>query len=182
MKLIVGLGNPGAKYKNTRHNLGFMVVDGFAKSEGLAWRYNQDLLCYYFKSSDFILIKPSTYMNKSGESVRLVSNFYKIEPKDILAVHDDLDLEFGKIRFVFDSSSAGHKGVESLIESLGGYEFGRLRVGIARPPDGVDPEKYVLEEFTPKEQQELPSLISRSLEAVKSYIEFGIEAAMNRYN
>src|SRR3989344_6002632 len=97
MKLIVGLGNPGAKYKNTRHNLGFMVVDGFAKSEGLAWRYNQDLLCYYFKSSDFILIKPSTYMNKSGESVRLVSNFYKIEPKDILAVHDDLIWNLAKL-------------------------------------------------------------------------------------
>src|SRR3989344_2363838 len=145
MKLIVGRGNPGAKYKNTRHNLGFMVVDNFAKGEGVSWRYNQDLLCYYFKSSDFILIKSSTYMNKSGESVRLVSNFYKIEPKDILAIHDDLDLEFGKIRLSLESTSAGHKGVESLIESLGNYEFRRLRVGIGRSSEGVDPEKYVLE-------------------------------------
>ena len=182
MKLIVGLGNPGDKFKSTRHNLGFMVVDDLAASLGLSWRYSQDLMGYFIKTSEYVLAKPSIYMNRSGETVRHMSNFYKILPKDILAIHDDLDLEFGKIRFVFDSSSAGHKGVESLIESLGGYEFGRLRVGIARPPDGVDPEKYVLEEFTPKEQQELPSLISRSLEAVKSYIEFGIEAAMNRYN
>ena len=198
MKLIVGLGNPEAKYKNTRHNLGFMVVDSFAKSGGLSWRYSQDFLCYYLKSSDFVLVKPSTYVNKSGESVRLISNFYKIEPKDILAVHDDLDLEFGKIRLSFDSTSAGHKGVESLIEGLGGFDFARLRIGIGHPSrnapaddkslvgktDGEpsSAEKYVLEDFNEGEQSELSLVIEKAISAVESYIDIGIEATMNKFN
>lgn len=182
MRFIVGLGNPGTKYKNTRHNLGFMVVDSFAKSEEFGWRYSQDLLCYYFKSADFILIKPSTYMNKSGESIRLVSNFYKIEPKDILAIHDDLDLEFGKIRLSFDATSAGHKGVESLIESLGGFDFARLRVGIGRPLENIDAEKFVLEDFDKSQESRLPAIMDKAISAVKSYIDVGIEATMNKYN
>ena len=163
MKLIVGLGNPGTKYKNTRHNLGFMVIDRFVKDKGLSWRYSQDFLCHHSKSSNFVVIKPSTYMNKSGESVRKVLTFYEIESKDILAVHDDIDLEFSKIRLVFGSLSAGHKGVESTIASLGGFDFGRLRVGVGRPPpeasdDKVDAEKYVLENFT----QEKPTPVSHN--------------------
>lgn len=181
MKLIVGLGNPGAKFKNTRHNIGFMVVEAFAKESGLSWRYSADFMGFFIKSQEFVLLKPSTFMNKSGESVKNVLHFFKIDKKDILAIHDDLDLEFGKIRISFDSSSAGHKGVESLIESLGGFDFARLRIGINKPA-GVDPEKYVLEEFMPEEQIKLPDLITRAGEGIRSYLESGIEATMNRFN
>ena len=97
MKLIAGLGNTGPKYKNNRHNLGFILVDSFVKSQGLSWRYGADFMCYWLKSNKFLVIKPTTYMNKSGASVKAVSGFYKIEIKNILVVHDDLDLDFGKI-------------------------------------------------------------------------------------
>jgi len=200
MKLIVGLGNPGQKYKNTRHNLGFVIVDSFAMDHKLAWQYSSDFMCYFIKAKleknidekpgDFVLVKPSTYMNKSGESVLAVANFYKIDGKDILVIHDDLDLEFGKIRLLFERSSAGHKGVESVIESLGGYEFGRLRVGIDSPrsaggaghPENIDPEKYVLEEFPDKGQEKLKEVIAKCQQALESYIDLGLEATMNRFN
>ena len=198
MKLIVGLGNPGDKFKSTRHNLGFMVVDALVASEGLSWRYSQDLMGYFIKTSEYVLAKPSIYMNRSGETVRHMSNFYKIEPKDILAVHDDLDLDFGKIRLSFDSTSAGHKGVESLIEGLGGFDFARLRIGIGHPSrnapaddkslvgksDGEpsSAEKYVLEDFNEGEQSELSLVIEKAISAVESYIDIGIEATMNKFN
>jgi PTH1 family peptidyl-tRNA hydrolase len=195
------LGNPGAKYKNTRHNLGFVIVDSFAMDHKLAWRYSSDFMCYFIKAKlekniderpgDFVLVKPSTYMNKSGESVLAISNFYKIDGKDILVIHDDLDLEFGKVRLSFERSSAGHKGVESVIESLGGFEFGRLRVGIGSPrlrlgeaghPQNFDPEKYVLEEFSEEEQEKLKEVITKCQRALESYIDLGLEATMNRFN
>jgi len=201
MKLIVGLGNPGAKYKNTRHNLGFMIVDSFAKNHKLSWRYSSDFMCYFIKAKleqnidespgDFVLVKPSTYMNKSGESVLAVAKFYKVSGKDILVIHDDLDLEFGKIRLSFERSSAGHKGVESVIEGLGGYEFARFRVGIDSPrlrlgeaghPENIDPEKYVLEEFSEEEQGELKEVIAKCEQALESYIDLGLETTMNRFN
>src|SRR3989344_4458117 len=133
MKLIVGLGNPGEKFKNNRHNVGFMVVDAFAKHVELSWRYSADLMCYFVKWSNYVLCKPAIYMNKSGEAIRAVSLFYKISHKEVLVVHDDLDLDFGKVRLSFNGTSAGHHGVESTIESLGSMDFGRLRVGIGHP-------------------------------------------------
>lgn len=181
MKLIVGLGNPGTKYENTRHNLGFTVADSFARSQGLMWRISRDWVCYFAKTNEYVVIKPSTFMNKSGEAVRPVADFFKIDAKDILVIHDDLDLPFGKIRISFDSMSAGNKGVESVIESLAGPDFARLRIGINHPGKG-DPEKYVLEEFTIDEEKKLPLVVERSIEAVKSYLSDGIQAAMNRFN
>jgi len=188
MKLIVGLGNPGSKYQNNRHNLGFMVADSFAKSSGLSWRVSRDLLCYFAKNTEFVLIKPTTFMNRSGEAVRSVAAFYKIDLHNILVVHDDLDLSFGRIRMSFDSMSAGHRGVESVIESLSGPDFARLRVGIDSPrigvgePKGVDPEKYVLEDFSKEEMAKLPGVIKRCQEAIHSYLSDGIQATMNRFN
>lgn len=181
MKLIAGLGNPGTKYANARHNLGFMVVDAFAKSEGQMWRISKDWICYFIKASDYLLIKPSTFMNKSGEAVRSVAQFFKIDGGDILIVHDDLDLPFGKIRISFDSLSAGHKGVESMIESLSGPDFTRLRVGIGRPKKG-DPQKYVLEDFSNAQMVKLPQIIKKSQEAIRSFLSDGIHATMNRFN
>src|SRR3989344_2002352 len=188
MKLIIGLGNPGIKYKNTRHNLGFMVVDSFAKNNGLSWRYNPDWICYFAKTDEFVVVKPSTFMNKSGEAVREVINFFKINPGDVLAIHDDLDLDFGKLRISHDSQSAGHRGVDSVIESLGTFEFSRLRIGVGHPKrtggDGqqTDPEKYVLENFTDDEQKKLPEIIKICEEAISAYLASGVEATMNQFN
>ena len=188
MKLIIGLGNPGIKYKNTRHNLGFLVVDSFAKNNGLSWRYNPDWICYFAKTDEFAVIKPSTFMNKSGEATREVLNFFNIDPKNVLAIHDDLDLDFAKIRISHDSQSAGHRGVNSLIEGLGTFEFSRLRIGIGHPnqkEEGdkqTDPEKYVLENFTDEEQKKLPAIIKTCEEAIAAYLASGVEATMNQFN
>ncbi len=181
MKLIAGLGNPGSKYQNTRHNVGFIVVDAFAKRVGLLWKVEKDLLCYLAKNRELVLIKPTTFMNKSGEAVRSAANFFKIEPPDILVIHDDLDLPFGKIRISFDSVSAGHKGVQSAIESLGGSDFARLRIGIGKGDKGEE-EKYVLEGFSPEEKRDLDGLIGRCCEAISSYLDEGIHATMNKFN
>lgn len=181
MKLIAGLGNPDTKYQNTRHNLGFLVVDYFAYDEGLSWQKSLDWICHFAKSKEFVVIKPTTFMNKSGEAVREVASFFKIEPEAILIVHDDLDLPFGKLRLSFDGMSAGHKGVESTVESLGSDDFARLRVGIDHP-EVIDPEKYVLEEFNDEEKKRLPKVLSNSCEAIRSFIKDGIQATMNRFN
>ena len=191
MKLIVGLGNPGAQYKNTRHNIGFMAIDNFAKNLSVEWKYSPDWVCYFIKKADYLLIKPKTFMNSSGNAAKAVVNFYKINLKEILVIHDELDLDFGKIRLSFDSTSAGHKGVESVIKRVGSFEFARLRIGIGSPrktldeinqPTGVDGEKYVLENFSKKEQVELPKIIKQSQQAIESYIDEGISATMNRFN
>ena len=187
MKLIVGLGNPGSKYQNNRHNLGFRIADAFTKSNGLLWRVSRDLLCYFAKTSEFVLIKPTIFMNKSGEAVRSVAAFYKIDSKDILIIHDDLDLPFSKIRMSYDSMSAGHNGVESVIESLSGPDFARLRVGISHPREvgksaNMDASAYVLENFTKDEERKLKGVIMLSISAINSYLADGIQAAMNRFN
>lgn len=181
MKLIIGLGNPGIKYKNTRHNLGFMLVDSFAKNNGLSWRYNPDWICYFAKTEEFVVVKPSTFMNKSGEAVREVLNFFKINLGDVLAIHDDLDLDFGKLRISHDSQSAGHRGVDSVIAGLGTFEFSRLRIGIGKGGN-KDAEKWVLEEFEKEEKEKLGEIIQKAQEAIKSFISSGVEATMNQFN
>lgn len=182
MKLIAGLGNPDKKYQKNRHNLGFMVVDSFTKDEGLAWQINRDLMSYYAKKDiDYVVTKPLIFMNKSGEAVGAVCQFYKIEARDVLVVHDDLDLPFGKIRLSYNSLSAGHRGVESVIEGLSTLEFSRLRVGIGSST-GIDPEKYVLENFTAGEEGKLGDIMATCREAIRSYLKDGIEATMNRFN
>lgn len=181
MKLIVGLGNPGEKYRGTRHNLGYLVLDAFAKSKALSWRYSSEWLGFYTKTEEFVLLKPSTFMNRSGESVRPAVNFFKIENRNTLIVHDDLDLELGKIRISFDSSSAGHNGVESIIGAFGNAEFARLRVGIGKAPKGKG-EEYVLKKFTSEEEKKLPDVIQKATEAINTYLDSGIEATMNSFN
>src|SRR3990172_2918983 len=118
MKLIVGLGNPGAKYSKNRHNLGFMVVDQFATEESMSFKIDRDLMCELSRGRQVVIIKPTTFMNQSGNSVKATADCFKVDNKDILVVHDDLDLELGKIRIAFDGSSAGHKGLESVIKAL----------------------------------------------------------------
>lgn len=188
MKLIAGLGNPDKKYSKTRHNLGYMVLDYFARENGLSWKYSQDWMCYFIKTRRYILIKPTTYMNKSGESVLSVSNYFKIDPDDVLIVYDDVDLPFGKMRLAVNGVSAGHHGLDSMIESLSTVDFGRLRVGIDRPNSkeakgkNLETADYVLEEFSHDQKKELPEVLLRSVDALNSYLDDGIEATMNRFN
>ncbi|HSX18805.1 MAG TPA: aminoacyl-tRNA hydrolase [Candidatus Saccharimonadales bacterium] len=192
VKLIVGLGNPGIKYAKNRHNVGFMVVEAFASVFGVEWRYSQDWVCHFAKSEEYILVKPSTYMNESGEAVRAVANYFSVKSGDVLIVHDEVDLEFGKIRLTFNGSSAGHHGVESVNKSLGTQDFARLRIGVGRPsageaglrndkpPIGVD--RYVLADFTEDEQAKLADIIAKCGDAIKSYLAEGIVATMNKFN
>jgi|SRR3989344_299799 len=187
MKLIVGLGNLGAKYANNRHNIGFMAADAIASNHGLSFKIDKDLMCFVAKTPEFVLICPTTFMNASGESVRAVCDYFEIESKDVLTIHDELDLEFGKIRLSFGGSSAGHRGIESVIKGLSGGDFARLRVGVGRSTpsasDGeISGEKYVLSDFSDTQKQELPKIIDMCVEAVKSYLSDGLEATMNKFN
>ena len=152
MRLVVGLGNPGEKYKNTRHNAGFIILDQFASTYGFSWEEDKKFQCLKYQKGDVLHIKPQAFMNESGEVVSSVSRFYKIPPENILVVHDDVDLDFGQIKFQKDKSSAGHRGIESIIEKLGTSNFWRFRVGIGRSANSNLPtEEWVLQEFTPDE-------------------------------
>lgn len=184
MKLIVGLGNPGAKFKNNRHNIGFMVADIFAIEQGVSWRYNKDWICYFAKTKEYVLMKPATYMNESGEAVKAVCEYFGVDSKNVLVMHDEVDLEFGKIRLSFDGSSAGHHGVESINKSLATEEFARLRVGVGRPAkeDKIGVDKYVLADFSEEQKKGLPDVIAKCEEAIKSYLDEGIGATMNKFN
>lgn len=181
MKLIVGLGNPGTKFKNNRHNIGFMVVRVFAVEQGLSWKKSRDLMCYLVKTRRFVLARPTTYMNESGESVRALATYYKIDPNDVLVIYDELDLPFGKIRLSFGGSPAGHHGIESVVRGLATGDFTRLRVGISHP-EGANGAKHVLDDFTSEEKAKLPEVVAKCQEAIMSYLDDGLEATMNRFN
>jgi len=157
MKLIVGLGNPGKKYENTRHNAGFHFV-GAIKGDLEGTR--RDAL--FFKNSSFI--------NESGKEVRKTISYYKIPLEDVLVVHDDFDLELGRFRIQFGRSSAGHKGVQSVIDELGSKDFWRLRVGVGHPSVGVEANDYVLEHFSPQEQEILDSLYPQILVTIEDWL------------
>jgi len=159
MKLIVGLGNPEEKYKNNRHNVGFMLVDAFATKLGINWSTSSKLNSLVAVSGDLVLAKPQTFMNKSGTSVSKVKNFYKVEPSNIFVVHDDLDLELGVVKKQFGAGSAGHHGVEDIIEKLGTKEFWRIRIGIGRPQSEYnDPTAYVLQDFSSGELAQIQKI------------------------
>ncbi len=187
MRLVAGLGNPGFKYRFSRHNLGYVIIDSFVKNIGLSWKYSPDWVCFYTKDQNTVFVKPSTFMNNSGVAIAAVANFYNIKKEDILVVCDDVDLPFGKTRLAFDGLSAGHKGIDSIIKNLGGVEFGKLRVGIGRPETSggkpvMEVADYVLLDFSEGEKGNLPMVISRAEAAMSSYLADGVEATMNRFN
>ena len=164
MKLIVGLGNPGAKYEMTRHNIGFLIVDRVAQKLGIEIskdKFKGKFNKKNYNAEEIVLLKPFTYMNLSGESVLPASKFFKIEPKDILVIHDELDIEFGKIKFKKGGGLAGHNGLKSIAASLSKQEFNRLRVGIGRPITRVSIADYVLQRFSNEEEAELDYLIEK---------------------
>lgn len=185
MKAIFGLGNPGVHYQWSRHNIGFQVVDRLAeKYHILVCTKRFKALCGkgWIDTKEVVLAKPMTFMNRSGEAVRKAVNFFHVDMKDLIVVHDDLDLPFGRLRFKRRGGDGGHQGVRSIIESLNGNAFLRLRVGIGRPPKGVDPAEYVLEPLDAIQQFDLDKILSQAAESLRVMLLEGIEAAMNRYH
>ncbi|MCG9479248.1 MAG: aminoacyl-tRNA hydrolase [Actinomycetia bacterium] len=184
MILIIGLGNPGVQYNRTRHNIGFMAVARFAEGRKVSSysKFNADMLKLNCCQQEILLAKPLTYMNRSGSSVSAILNHYGPEISQMLVIQDDLDIEFGKIRFKSGGSTAGHKGLESIVASTGSKEFHRLRIGIGRPPGTRDPADYVLQPFGKKEARELVFVLQDTVEAIEAYIEHGLNYVMNKYN
>lgn len=189
MKLIVGLGNPGRSYAANRHNIGFICLRHFARNQGIKFNQKKGLARIgtgTAAGNKVVLARPQTYMNNSGQSVsRLVSKF-KVNPEDLLVIHDDLDLPPAKIRLSFASGSGGHKGINSIIHELGTKDFARLRVGIGRPanpnPTEDDIIAYVLSNFTPRERKALTPVIPKISEAILCLLTEGLTPAMNKFN
>lgn len=185
MKLIAGLGNIGSKYAFTRHNAGFMLADSIALNAGLSFKENSRLKCFITKFSnggeDYLLIKPTTFMNLSGEAVRAVADYYKIDANDILVVFDDLSLELGKIRFRSNGSDGGHNGIKSVILHMGTKDIARLKIGIGPQPQ-IPSEVFVLQNFSKEELEKLKDALSVAKEGIACYFTNGMQAAQNKYN
>lgn len=186
MWLIVGLGNPGAQYTQTRHNFGFAAVETLAERHGLAFhtkRANSHIAEGTIGGQRVALVKPQTFMNLSGQAVSNLRSWYKIDPaRELLVVYDDLDLPFGKLRFRERGSPGTHNGMRSIVGQLGGGDFPRLRLGIDPPPGKMDVAAYVLARFAPEQQAALPTLLPTVADALDVVIREGLSAAMNRYN
>jgi PTH1 family peptidyl-tRNA hydrolase len=185
MKLIVGLGNPGGKYKETRHNVGFEVVANLAKKFGSSpprAKFQGEITEATIAGQKALVLIPLTFMNASGASVLASRDFYKIDNDNILVVCDDFALPLGKLRLRAKGSSGGQKGLDDILRRLGTDEIPRLRIGIGIPPPGRDLSGYVLSRFTKEEQPEIDDAIDRAAEAVVAWVELGLATAMNRYN
>ncbi|MBN1231294.1 MAG: aminoacyl-tRNA hydrolase [Anaerolineales bacterium] len=182
---IVGLGNPGQEYLDTRHNVGFMVVDRVAQRMELEFNKLQSKALVAkgkFNELNVLLVKPRTFMNNSGQAVGALVRYYKVSPGNILIVYDDVDLSPGFLRIRMEGGSGGHKGMKSIIQHLSTQEFPRLRVGIGRPPGRMETPDYVLQRFSKKEEEDLPFLLDRASDAVFAFMQNGIEDAMTRFN
>lgn len=186
MWIIVGLGNPGEPYRLTRHNAGFWVVEAFARQEGIPWRkpYRRqaEIGRGRVAGEDVLLVKPLTFMNRSGEAVAPIWKSFSRGDERMIVVHDDLDLPFGRMKIRMGGGSGGHKGVASIQEALDWDGFLRLKIGIGRPAQGQTPEAYVLSRFRPEEMEGMPLLIAAAAEALETVVREGPERAMNRYN
>jgi peptidyl-tRNA hydrolase, PTH1 family len=188
--MIVGLGNPGPEYAQSRHNVGFQVVDLLAERHDLEFdRFQKRARLAIGRvrtpagSEQRVLVaKPMTYMNASGEAVAPLAAFYKIAPADVLVVFDDLDLPVGRIRLRPGGGSGGQKGMQSIIKHLGSETFPRLRVGIGRPPGQMDPAAYVLRPFSTEQEVEMTFVRMTAADAIEAWLAFGIESAMNQFN
>lgn len=181
IRLVVGLGNPGPEYNRTRHNVGFEVVDALASEWGLTWQHAKSWHALWAKSEKVILVKPASYMNRSGEPLSAVANFYKIEPGQMLAVLDDMALELGRLRLRLEGGTGGHNGLESIILQFGTEAIPRLRIGIGEAPiEGAT--DYVLGRFLEEEQPLVEKTIARAADAVKWAIDKDVLSAMNQFN
>jgi PTH1 family peptidyl-tRNA hydrolase len=185
VKLLVGLGNPGKKYERTRHNLGFVIIDRIAAENRVkVTKKVYDALVgeWSVGGEKVLLVKPQSYMNRSGETVKALMRESAVAPEDLIVVYDELDLPFGKIRIRPKGSSAGHRGMHSIIENLGGAPFYRVRVGIGRPPEGIEAADFVLERFSAEELQRLGDIVPRAAEAIDCLLREGGRRAMEQFN
>lgn len=185
MKLIIGLGNPGRKYANTRHNIGFMVLDELARALGCAVdkKHCRSLVGQGFSEGQKVLLaKPQTFMNNSGEAVLELLNYYQDSMDDLIVIHDDLDLEFGRIRFKTGGGTGGHNGLKSISHYLNSPDYDRLKIGIGRPKGFMQVESYVLSEFSSAEAVQLPKIIAAARDGLIIWAREGIRQAMNDLN
>jgi len=190
MKLIVGLGNPGEEYENTRHNVGFIAISDFRSdnSDFSDWKINKKFNAEtsegQISGEKIILIRPQTFMNNSGQAVAAAAGFYKIKPADILVIHDDIDLPLGTLRIKKDGSSGGHHGVASIITILGSENFTRLKIGVApgKKPKNFDAANFVLKKFPKTETKKVSEIIKKTTEAVAMILAKGTDPAMNKFN
>ncbi|MCK5836054.1 MAG: aminoacyl-tRNA hydrolase [Desulfobacula sp.] len=184
-RLIAGLGNPGKDYAQTRHNIGFLVIDSLASASCLEFnktRFDSIYIKTRIKGQQVFLIKPMSYMNRSGGAVQQFAAYYKIEIQDIIIVHDDMDLEFGKIKIVRGRGHGGHNGIRSIMDSLGHKDFIRVRVGVGHPGGQKNVTGHVLGRFTPDEQKNLDAIVKDSVDSVLAILENGVTRAMNTVN
>ena len=185
MKLIVGLGNPGKEYEMTRHNLGFLVIERLARDTGESRKqrkFNALLNRGKIGNEQVILMKPLTYMNLSGAAVKKAFDYFHLPLHDLMVIHDDLDLAFGRFKIKTGGGDAGHKGIRSLIDHLGDDEFVRVRIGIGRPEKGGDVVDYVLDPLNESERSELPEILDSACLLIQTLIRSGVDAAMNTFH
>ena len=183
--LLIGLGNPGREYKDTRHNIGFMLVDQVAvrlNARGMKLQSKAIVTSALYEERKIILAKPQTYMNLSGQSVQGLLHFYKIPIENLLVAHDDMDIPFGTIRIRPGGGPGGQRGMASTIEMLGTKDFPRLRLGIGRPPGRMDPKDYVLQMFSREDMKLLPEVLTRAADAALEFVMKGLNASMNKFN
>lgn len=185
MKLVAGLGNIGDKYCFTRHNAGFMVVDRMAIVHDVSFKEDKKLKCYITKfkhgDEDILLIKPTTYMNLSGDAVQLVMNYYKIPVEDVIIVYDDLSLELGKMRFRPNGSDGGHNGIKSVIKCVGTQSVARLKIGIGPQPP-IPSETFVLQNFYKDQLETLKPVLKKAVEGLEFYFDNDMQKVQNLYN
>lgn len=186
MRVIVGLGNPGPEYRKTRHNVGFWVVDRLAERWGtrlLRRAFLSVVGDVHWRGEKILLVQPQTYMNRSGEAVARIRDFYHLALSDFVVVHDDLDLPLGRIRIKRGGGGAGgNRGILSLIETLGGKDFARVKLGVGRPSGRQDPADFLLQPFTPSEEAFILPAVDRAAVAVEVLLAEGIEKAMSLFN
>jgi peptidyl-tRNA hydrolase, PTH1 family len=183
-QLVVGLGNPGPHYAQTRHNLGFMVADRLAARLGSTFKVHKKSSAEIFTSRlggrPVVVAKPRCHMNESGRQVGPLAKFYSVPAADVIVIHDDLDIAFGRIRLKIDGGEGGHNGLRSVAAALGAKGFQRVRIGIGRPPGRKDPAAFVLENFTVAERAEVSAVCEQAADATELLIEVGLASAQNR--
>lgn len=184
VQLIVGLGNPGPKYEQTRHNVGFVFVDELARSKGASWKlenkFHGEVCKLSLAGNEVWLLKPNTYMNLSGKAVAALARFYKIAPESILVVHDELDIPPGQLRLKQGGGHGGHNGLRDIVAQMGSREFLRLRVGIGHPGDSRDVTNYVLGKASPEDQKHIDNAIDEAMRTLPQVMEGDMQPAMNR--
>ena len=185
MKVIIGLGNPGPQYVQTRHNVGFMAVEELARRHGASKpriKFEAEIAEVPVGSEKMLLVAPQTYMNRSGRTARKIVDFYELTPGDLLVICDDMNLDSGRIRLRPAGSAGGQKGLVDIISHLGTQEFPRLRIGIGRPPGEMTATNYVLGRFSKREAEDIEAAVRKSADAAETWVREGISAAMSRYN